>query len=89
MVSSVPKFPKCRTEFRSCTVVVALHRKNTLELATLNEVSRSCAEAWVICGSWRGLDSGRAVIQRIAGRLKESVLDADGTKYKGEAVYTP
>ncbi|KAG9012653.1 hypothetical protein FRB94_005263 [Tulasnella sp. JGI-2019a] len=73
---------------RICDVVIALHRKSALDLETLNEVSRSCAESWVICGSWRGLDSGRTAIQRVAGRLKENVLDADGVRYKGETVYT-
>lgn len=65
---------RCEHSTKRLSVVVALHRKLALELETLNEVSRSCAESWVVCGSWRGLDSGRTAIQRVAARLKENVL---------------
>jgi len=74
---------------RLCEVIIALHRKSDLELETLNEASRACAEAWSICGSWRGLDAGRNVIGNISTRLRENVLDPDGVSYKGQAVYVP
>jgi len=74
---------------RLCEVIIALHRKSELEIETLNEASRACAEAWSICDSWRGFDSGRNVIGNISTRLRENVLDADGVSYKGQEVYVP
>lgn len=74
---------------RLCEVTVALHRKGELELETLNETSRACAEAWSIASSWRGMERGKTVIGDISGRLRENVLDPDGLSYKGEPIYVP
>ncbi|KIO25024.1 hypothetical protein M407DRAFT_25664 [Tulasnella calospora MUT 4182] len=74
---------------RLCEVIIALHRKEELELETLNETSRACAEAWSITSSWRGMERGKAVIGDLSARLREHVLDPDGLTYKGEAIYVP
>ncbi|KAG8983603.1 hypothetical protein FRB90_005876 [Tulasnella sp. 427] len=66
-----------------------LHRKGELELETLNEMSRACAEAWSITSSWRGMEKGKTVIGDLSARLRENVLDPDGLSYKGEAIYVP
>ncbi len=70
-------------------VIIALHRRGELDLETLNEASKACAEAWSICGSWRGLDNGKTAIGSMSTRLRENVLDEDGVSYKGEPVYVP
>lgn len=74
---------------RLVDVLIALHRRNELELSTVNEASRACSECWSISGSWRGLDECRDCIREIAGKLKTKLLDDNGRTYKGNQVYAP
>ncbi|TDL29496.1 hypothetical protein BD410DRAFT_779906 [Rickenella mellea] len=73
---------------RLVDVLVALHRRDELELETVSEASKACSECWSVAGSWRGLDECRDNIRNIAGKLK-TLLDANGRTFKGQKVYAP
>lgn len=69
-------------------VMLALHKREELELETLNSASQSCSECWTMTCSFHGLEEARAGVRSIAARL-QSVLDPNGIEYKGEKVYVP
>jgi hypothetical protein len=69
-------------------ILVVLHARNELELATVNEASKACAECWSIAGGWRGLDACREGVRGVAGKLK-TLLDPNGRTYRGNRVYAP
>lgn len=73
---------------RLVDVLIALHKRGELELATVNEASKACSECWSVAGSWRELDECRESIRDIAGKLK-TLLDANGRTYQDNKVYAP
>jgi hypothetical protein len=73
---------------RLVDVVVALHARDELELATMNEASKACSECWSVSKSWGGLDEVRDVVRGVAERLK-ALLDDNHRTYRGERVYAP
>jgi hypothetical protein len=73
---------------RLVDVVVALHARDELELATMNEASKACSECWSVADSWGGFDEVRYVVKGVAGKLK-ALLDENHRTYKGERVYAP
>lgn len=46
------------------------------------------SECWSVSASYKGLEGGRDGVREIATRLKK-ILDEDGVRYKGQAVYVP
>jgi hypothetical protein len=46
------------------------------------------SECWSVSSSYKGLEGGREGVREIATRLK-TLLDEDGVRYKGQAVYVP
>ncbi|KAH9482679.1 hypothetical protein JR316_0004779 [Psilocybe cubensis] len=72
---------------RLVDLVIVLHRRNELELETLNSASRACSECWTATGNWRGLAECRQCVREAAEKLKK-ILDPDKT-YKGERIYAP
>ncbi|KAG9103149.1 hypothetical protein FRC06_000097 [Ceratobasidium sp. 370] len=69
-------------------IMLALHARDQLELATVNTASQSCSECWTMTCSFNGLEEARSGVRSIAARL-QSILDPNGTEYKGEKVYVP
>ncbi|KAF9485338.1 hypothetical protein BDN70DRAFT_871358 [Pholiota conissans] len=69
-------------------LVVVLHRRDELELETINAASRACSECWTAAANWRGLDQCRSHVRDIGGKLKK-VLDANERTYRGQRVYAP
>ena len=69
-------------------VLVALHNRSELELETVDEASKACSECWNVCGSWRGLETGRDTVREVAAKVK-SLLDANGRTFQGQPIYTP
>ncbi|KAG8747526.1 hypothetical protein FRC10_000662 [Ceratobasidium sp. 414] len=69
-------------------IMLALHARDQLELATVNAASQSCSECWTMTCSFNGLEEARAGVRSIAARL-QSILDPNGIEYKGETVYVP
>ena len=73
---------------RLVDVVVALHARGELEVATVNEASKACSECWTVAGSWRGMDDCREGVKGVAVRLK-TLLDENGKTYRGGRIYVP
>ncbi|KAJ3529402.1 hypothetical protein NM688_g7858 [Phlebia brevispora] len=73
---------------RLVDVLVALHRRNELELETVSQASKACSECWSVAGTWRELEDCRESVRGIAVRLK-SILDENGHTYRGGHVYVP
>jgi hypothetical protein len=73
---------------RLVDILVALHARDELELATVNEASRACAECWSVAGAWRGLEPCRDGVRGAAAKLK-TLLDANGRTFRGNRVYAP
>ena len=73
---------------RLIDIMVALHKKELLELSTVNAASRACSECWSIAGSWRNMDEVHQCIKHVATKL-QALLDENGRTYKGNRVYTP
>lgn len=73
---------------RLVDVLIAIHKRGELELDTVNEASKACAECWVIAKNWRGLDECRENVREIAGKLK-TLLDENGRTFQGHPVYAP
>jgi hypothetical protein len=73
---------------RLVDVLVALDAREELELATVNEASRACAECWAAAGAWRGLEPCRDGVRAAAVKLRD-ILDANGRTYRGHRVYAP
>ncbi|KAG9127590.1 hypothetical protein FRC07_011908 [Ceratobasidium sp. 392] len=69
-------------------IMLALHAREQLELATLDTASQSCSECWTMTCSFSGLEEARSGVRSIAARL-QSVLDPNGIEYRGEKVYVP
>jgi hypothetical protein len=69
-------------------IMVALHRKGQLELATVNAASKACSECWSAAGSWRNLEDVRLCVKNVAAKL-QGLLDENGRTYGGNRVYTP
>ena len=67
-------------------VVVALHARGELELATLSEASKACSECWTAAGAWRGMEDCREGVRTVGGKLKK-LLDEGGRTYKGNAPF--
>ncbi|KAG6821262.1 hypothetical protein H0H93_002372 [Arthromyces matolae] len=70
---------------RLVDVCVALHKRNQLELETVNSASRACSECWSVSGSWRGLADCRDGVRKAAEKLK-TVIDTNGRTYRGQYV---
>ncbi|KIJ56682.1 hypothetical protein M422DRAFT_22841 [Sphaerobolus stellatus SS14] len=74
---------------RLVDLLLALDKKQQLELETMNEASKACSECWSVSGSYRGLpEDSREVVRAIGARLK-SILDEDGVRYRGQRIYAP
>jgi hypothetical protein len=73
---------------RLVDMLVALHARGELELATVNEASKACAECWAVAGAWRGLEHCRDGVRAAAAKLK-GLLDTNGRTYRGQRVYAP
>lgn len=73
---------------RLIDVVVALHTRGELELATINDASKACSECWTVAGSWRDMEGGRDSVKGVAARLK-TLLDQNGKTYRGGRIYVP
>lgn len=69
-------------------IVVALHVRGELELATISEASKACSECWTAAGTWKGMEDCRDGVRATAGKLKK-LLDEGGKTYRGERVYAP
>ncbi|KDR83723.1 hypothetical protein GALMADRAFT_219553 [Galerina marginata CBS 339.88] len=73
---------------RLVDLVLVLHKREELELETVNSASRACSECWTAAGNWRGLDECRNRVRDIGGKLKK-ILDTNERTYRGERVYAP
>ena len=73
---------------RLVDIMVALHRKEQLELATVNAASKACSECWSVAGSWRNMEEVRQCVKNIATKL-QGILDENGSTYGGNRVYAP
>lgn len=90
---------------RIVDLLTALHYRGELEFATVNAASSqsrlptlmsrvehpsigALSECWSVTSSYKGLEGGRDGVREIATRLKK-LLDEDGVRYKGQAVYVP
>ncbi|KAJ7638834.1 hypothetical protein FB45DRAFT_903983 [Roridomyces roridus] len=73
---------------RLVDLLVALHARNELELATLNEASKACSECWTVAGTWRELQGCREGVRKLGSKLR-TILDENGLTYHGETVYSP
>lgn len=73
---------------RLVDVLVALHARGELELATVDEASKACSECWSVAGNWRGLEECRSSVREVAMKLRQ-LLDENGRTYHGERVYAP
>jgi len=67
---------------RLVDLVVVLHARGELELATLSEASKACSECWTAAGAWRGMEDCRQGVRANAGKLK-GLLDEGGKTYQG------
>jgi len=67
---------------RLVDLVVVLHARGELELATLSEASKACSECWTAAGTWRGMEDCRQGVRANAGKLKR-LLDEGGKTYQG------
>jgi len=73
---------------RLVDLVVVLHARGELELATLSEASKACSECWTAAGAWRGMEDCRQGVRANAGKLKK-LLDEGGRTYQGGCVRIP
>ena len=90
---------------RIVDLLTALHYRGELEYATVNAASSqsrpltlmsrvehpsigALSECWSVSASYKGVEGGREGVREIATRLKK-LLDEDGVRYKGQAVYVP
>lgn len=71
---------------RLVDVLVALHMRGELEVATISEASKACSESWTVSATFKGLENSRPLIRAIALRLRNLV--PDGT-YAGQTIYSP
>ncbi|CAE6523056.1 unnamed protein product [Rhizoctonia solani] len=73
---------------RLVDIMIVLHKRNELQLETLNCASQACSECWTMTCAFQGLQEARTGVRSIAARL-QSILDPNGIEYKGEKVYVP
>ncbi|KAH7343826.1 hypothetical protein B0J17DRAFT_713983 [Rhizoctonia solani] len=73
---------------RLVDIMLVLHKREELQLETLNCASQACSECWTMTCAFQGLQDARAGVRSIAARL-QSILDPNGIEYKGEKVYVP
>jgi hypothetical protein len=73
---------------RLIDIIVVLHRKEQLELSTINAASKACSECWSVAESWRNMEEVRQCVKNVATKL-QALLDENGRTYKGSRVYTP
>lgn len=73
---------------RLVDIMVVLHRREQLELDTVNAASKACSECWSIAGSWRNMEEVRQCVRTVAAKL-QSLLDENGRTFGGSRVYTP
>jgi len=73
---------------RLVDLVLVLHKRDELELETVNCASKACSECWTAAGNWSGLGECRNRVRDIGGKLKK-ILDANERTYRGERVYAP
>jgi len=69
-------------------LVVVLHRREQLDVATLNVATRACSECWTAAGNWRDLEDCRSCIREAAGKLR-GILDPNSRTYRGMTVLFP
>jgi len=69
-------------------LVIALHKRDELELETVNAASKACSECWTIAGNWAGFDEVRNRVREIGGKLK-SILDENERTYRGLSHFPP
>jgi len=69
-------------------LVIALHKRDELELETVNAASKACSECWMIAGNWAGFDEVRNRVREIGGKLK-SILDENERTYRGLSLFFP
>jgi hypothetical protein len=67
---------------RIVDVVLALHARDELEVATLSAASMACSECWTTAGSFKGMQDSRAKVREIGNKLKK-LLDPNRRTYKG------
>ncbi|KIK68154.1 hypothetical protein GYMLUDRAFT_36992 [Collybiopsis luxurians FD-317 M1] len=68
--------------------LVALHKREELELETMNAASKACSECWSVSGAWKGLEGSRDGVTKAARKLK-ALLDENERTYRGQRVYAP
>ncbi|KAF5389051.1 hypothetical protein D9757_004892 [Collybiopsis confluens] len=68
--------------------IIALHKKEELDIETMNAASKACSECWSVSGAWRGLEGCRDGVRKVARKLK-TLLDENGRTYQGQRVYAP
>jgi len=73
---------------RLVDLVIVLHKRDELELETINCASKACSECWTAAGNWTGLSACRSHVRDIGGKLKK-ILDPNERTYRGERVYAP
>ncbi|KAF8913917.1 hypothetical protein CPB84DRAFT_1956717 [Gymnopilus junonius] len=73
---------------RLVDLVIVLHKREELELETINCASKACSECWTAAGNWSGLAECRSRVRDIGGKLKK-ILDPNERTYRGERVYAP
>lgn len=67
---------------RVVDIVLALDRKDILEVATMTEVSRACTECWATAGAFPGIADCRTHVRDFGIKLKK-LLDPGSNSYKG------
>ncbi|PPQ72914.1 hypothetical protein CVT26_014577 [Gymnopilus dilepis] len=70
---------------RLVDLVIVLHRRNELELDTINCASKACSECWTAGGNWRVLSDCRNHVREIGGKLKR-ILDPNERTYRGTSL---
>lgn len=75
---------------RLIDIVIALHNRSELELATVVAATKACRECWIAAGAFSAVEECRGKVREHATRLRNSVMDSGGKTYKGaRTVYLP
>jgi hypothetical protein len=75
---------------RLIDIVIALHNRSELELATVVAATKACRECWIAAGAFTAVEECRGKVRQHATKLRDSVMDSGGKTYKGaRPVYTP
>jgi hypothetical protein len=67
---------------RVVDIVLALDKKDVLEIETMTEVSRACTECWTAAGAFPGIADCRTHVRDFGIKLKK-LLDPGSDSYKG------